>query len=221
MPRPGRMTVVGRPARLGRAVRRCRTSPSSRSTSASRTRSTPSRTRRNTSRSPSRWSPPRCSCCWRWSLRRTLRPVTDRRGPRLWRSAARALARLACRAGARSRSGSPACSAPRRCRSSRSRRSRTWSTRRPFAAPLAYTGLGLLLLLDRMVDAADLDWARWVVLLALGGFVGNFVLTLADHAQNGFFHPSEWIGVVAGAVAGGFLPRRGGRPRQPLRCWRP
>jgi len=71
----------------------------------------------------------------------------------------------------------------------------------PFAAPLAYTGLGLLLLLNRMVDAQSMDWARWVVLLALGGFAGNFVLTLADHAQNGFFQPSEWIGVVASAWA--------------------
>jgi hypothetical protein len=71
----------------------------------------------------------------------------------------------------------------------------------PFVAPLAYTGVGLLLILDRMTDARSVEWARWVVLLALGGFVGNFVLTLADHAQNGFFRPSEWIGVVASAWA--------------------
>src|SRR5262245_34822858 len=71
----------------------------------------------------------------------------------------------------------------------------------PFAAPLAYTGIGFLLLLDRMVDSRTIDWARWLVLLALGGFVGNFALTLADHAQNGFFRPSEWIGVVASAWA--------------------
>lgn len=71
----------------------------------------------------------------------------------------------------------------------------------PFAAPLAYTGVGLLLLLNRTTDARSIEWARWVVLLALGGFVGNFVLTLADHAQNGFFRSSEWIGVVASAWA--------------------
>lgn len=71
----------------------------------------------------------------------------------------------------------------------------------PFVAPLAYTGVGLLLILDRMVDARSAEWARWVVLLALGGFAGNFVLTLADHAQNGFFHKTEWIGVVASAFA--------------------
>jgi hypothetical protein len=75
----------------------------------------------------------------------------------------------------------------------------------PFAAPLAYTGLGLLLILDRMIDARTIEWTQWVVLLAGGGFVGNFVLALADHAQNGFFEPSEWIGVVAAAFAIGFL----------------
>src|SRR4029453_11454662 len=33
----------------------------------------------------------------------------------------------------------------------------------PFAAPLAYTGIGFLLLLNRMVDARTVDWARWVI----------------------------------------------------------
>src|SRR5262249_35830462 len=33
----------------------------------------------------------------------------------------------------------------------------------------------------------------------------NFVLTLADHAQNGFFDRDEWIGVIASAVAVGVL----------------
>jgi len=50
-----------------------------------------------------------------------------------------------------------------------------------------------------MVDARAAAWAQGVVLLALGGFVGNFVLTLADHAQNGFFRPAEWVGVIASA----------------------
>jgi hypothetical protein len=83
----------------------------------------------------------------------------------------------------------------------------------PFTAPLAYTGLGLLLILDRMVDARSLEWSRWVVLLAAGGFLGNFVLSLADHAQNGFFYPTEWVGVVAGAVAFGFLAAAAALPR--------
>jgi hypothetical protein len=50
----------------------------------------------------------------------------------------------------------------------------------PFVAPLAYAGLGLLLILDRMVDSDSIEWAQWIVFLALGGFVGNFILSLAD-----------------------------------------
>jgi hypothetical protein len=75
----------------------------------------------------------------------------------------------------------------------------------PFAAPLAYTGLGLLLVMNRMVDPESDEWPRWVLLMALGGFVGNFVFGLTDHAQNGFYHPTEWIAVVAAAFAVGFL----------------
>jgi hypothetical protein len=75
----------------------------------------------------------------------------------------------------------------------------------PFAAPLAYTGIGLLLLLNRMVNAESIDWPRWVLLLALGGFVGNFIFSLADHAQNGFFYTSEWVPVASSAFAIGFL----------------
>jgi hypothetical protein len=75
----------------------------------------------------------------------------------------------------------------------------------PFAAPLAYTGIGLLLILNRMVDPDSVDWPRWVLLLALGGFVGNFIFSLADHAQNGFFHEAEWVPVAASGFAVGFL----------------
>lgn len=71
----------------------------------------------------------------------------------------------------------------------------------PFIAPLSYAGVGFLLLLNRMIDARSRDWARWVLLLALGGFLGNFILSLADHAQNGFFEWREWIPVVAAAIA--------------------
>jgi hypothetical protein len=74
----------------------------------------------------------------------------------------------------------------------------------PFAAPLAYTGVGMLLLLDRMVPEPE-DWARWVVVLALGGFLGNFALSLTDHAENAFFHWTEWIPVASSSLAVGFL----------------
>jgi hypothetical protein len=75
----------------------------------------------------------------------------------------------------------------------------------PFAAPLAYTGLGLLLIANRLVTPGTVEWALWVLLLALGGFIGNFVFSLTDHAQNGFFNPLEWVPVASSAMAVGFL----------------
>ncbi|CAN5786169.1 hypothetical protein BH23PLA1_BH23PLA1_14760 [soil metagenome] len=71
----------------------------------------------------------------------------------------------------------------------------------PFTAPLAYAGLGLLLIMNRMVDSRSVEWARWILMMALGGFIGNFALSLTDHAQNGFFYPAEWISVIASAYA--------------------
>lgn len=75
----------------------------------------------------------------------------------------------------------------------------------PFAAPLAYTGLGLLLIVNRMVKPNDIEWAQWVVLLAVGGFAGYFVFSLTDHAMNGFFNAAEWVPVVSSAFAVSFL----------------
>jgi hypothetical protein len=75
----------------------------------------------------------------------------------------------------------------------------------PFAAPLAYAGLGLLLIANRLVEPDTPEWAQWVLLLALGGFIGNFVFSLTDHAQNGFFNAFEWVPVVSSAFAIGFL----------------
>jgi hypothetical protein len=75
----------------------------------------------------------------------------------------------------------------------------------PFAAPLAYTGLGLLLVMNRMVDRHSEEWPRWVLLMGLGGVVGNFIFSLTDHAQNGFYHKTEWIPVGSSALAVGFL----------------
>lgn len=75
----------------------------------------------------------------------------------------------------------------------------------PFAAPLSFTGLGFLLLLNRMVDPSLEGWAEWILVLTLGGFAGNFALSLADHAQNGFFFATEWIPVAAAALAVGYL----------------
>jgi hypothetical protein len=47
---------------------------------------------------------------------------------------------------------------------------------------------GMLLILNRMESTASDEWARWILVLSLGGFFGNFVLSLTDHAENGFFH---------------------------------
>ncbi len=85
----------------------------------------------------------------------------------------------------------------------RTLRSLTYSA--PFAAPLAYTGLGFLLIMNRMTAVHTPEWARWVLLLALGGFLGNFVLSLTDHAENGFFARTEWIPVCSSALATAFL----------------
>src|SRR6516162_4603124 len=82
-------------------------------------------------------------------------------------------------------------------------RSLTYSA--PFAAPLAYTGLGFLLVMNRMVDSESAEWAQWILLFTAGGFIGNFVFSLADHAGNGFFFAVEWVPVAASAVAVGFL----------------
>ncbi len=66
-------------------------------------------------------------------------------------------------------------------------RSLTYSA--PFAAPLAYTGLGFLLLLNRLQEPSSEEWARWVLFLALGGFIGNFVFSLTDHAGKWLLRP--------------------------------
>jgi hypothetical protein len=75
----------------------------------------------------------------------------------------------------------------------------------PFAAPLAYAGIGFLLVMNRMVDSDSAEWARWILLFTMGGFIGNFVFSLADHAENGFFFSVEWVPVAASAVGIGFL----------------
>jgi len=75
----------------------------------------------------------------------------------------------------------------------------------PFVAPLALVGIGLLLIMNRMVPVDSREWGEWILMLTLGGFFGNFVLSLADHAENGFFRPIEWLPVVSSALAVGFL----------------
>jgi hypothetical protein len=75
----------------------------------------------------------------------------------------------------------------------------------PFLAPLAYVGVGLLLLLVRLEAPDSPVFGWWVVLLAFGGFVGNFGMSLLDHAQNGLFHWAEWVPVLSAAFGASFL----------------
>ena len=75
----------------------------------------------------------------------------------------------------------------------------------PFAGPLTYTGIGLLLILNRLERGRSSSWGVWVVFLAMCGFVGNLVLSLLDHAQNGFFVSAEWIPVISAAFGFSFL----------------
>lgn len=82
----------------------------------------------------------------------------------------------------------------------------------PFIAPLSYVGVGLLVLLLWSEEGEGPLFGPWLLLLALGGFCGNFVLSVLDHAQNGFFHVTEWIPVASAALAIGFLLVALGRP---------
>ena len=75
----------------------------------------------------------------------------------------------------------------------------------PFVAPLAFTGLGLLLIMNGSTQSQDVEWGQWVVFLAGCGWFGNFILSVFDHAQNGFFNPLEWLPVFTSAIAVGCL----------------
>lgn len=87
---------------------------------------------------------------------------------------------------------------------------RTWTAESlvyaaPFVAPTAYAGIGFLLLANRSRGVwrlrDGLGWGQWVLLFTAGGFAGNYLLSLLDHEQNGFFRWSEWIPVGAAALA--------------------
>lgn len=68
----------------------------------------------------------------------------------------------------------------------------------PFIAPLAYGGLGCLYLINR-IDLPEVKRLRLILLIATLGIVGNFLLSLFDHAQNGFYYAAEWIPVIVSA----------------------
>lgn len=76
----------------------------------------------------------------------------------------------------------------------------------PFIAPLSFTALGFLLFLNLMVSSEGKEWGRWVIFLAYLGFLGNYILALCDHEQNGFYHWTEWIPVFSSALVMGVIP---------------
>ncbi len=82
-------------------------------------------------------------------------------------------------------------------------RSLTYSA--PFAAPLAYAGLGFLLLVNRMVDSNTVEWAQWVLFLTLGGLLEILSSASAITRRMVFLIALEWVPVVASALAIGFL----------------
>ena len=65
--------------------------------------------------------------------------------------------------------------------------------------------IGMVLLLNRIAPCDSEEWARWVLFRSMGGFFGNFALSLTDHATNAFFSWEEWIPVVSAAFATAFL----------------
>jgi len=77
----------------------------------------------------------------------------------------------------------------------------------PLVAPLSYTGIGIVLVVNSIYDSKTDIWIKAILFCGWTGFVGNFILSLADHAQNGFFHISEWVPVISSAIAVGvFFP---------------
>ncbi|MBT3585951.1 MAG: hypothetical protein HN509_13680 [Halobacteriovoraceae bacterium] len=76
----------------------------------------------------------------------------------------------------------------------------------PLVAPLSYTALGLLLLVNRYVRSKDGLWGNWIIFFAYVGQLGNYLLALCDHAQNGFYFWTEWIPVVTSSLLLAIMP---------------
>ncbi|MFK7989442.1 MAG: hypothetical protein AB8I08_25725 [Sandaracinaceae bacterium] len=81
-----------------------------------------------------------------------------------------------------------------------------WVYSAPFAAPAAYSGIGLLGLVSMQPRWGGLRREQWVLLCGGLAFLANGVLCVVDHAQNGYAHPAEWLSVVTNLIAGFGLP---------------
>ncbi|HDR06402.1 MAG TPA: hypothetical protein ENN88_02090 [Candidatus Coatesbacteria bacterium] len=69
----------------------------------------------------------------------------------------------------------------------------------PLLGPAVLAALGLLLFLYLRPPKGGLY--RPLLLLAAASFLGLALMSLQDHAQNGFFHWSEWSPVIVGLFA--------------------
>jgi hypothetical protein len=73
----------------------------------------------------------------------------------------------------------------------------------PIAAPLVFAGISLfgLAVLKQEPIFKRFRRTQILILLVSGGFAGNALLSLLDHAQNHFFSYMEWFPVVASLFA--------------------
>jgi len=72
----------------------------------------------------------------------------------------------------------------------------------PLAAPLAFAGLSLAgLFADCFISGWGEKRRSVLLLLVSSGFAGNLILSVLDHARNGFFVDTEWIPVFISAFA--------------------
>jgi hypothetical protein len=87
----------------------------------------------------------------------------------------------------------------------------------PVVAPLSYAGIGVLLIVNAVFSSKDVVWIKTTLVCGYLGLLGNFILSVCDHAQNDFFHLTEWIPVIASAAALAlFAPLPMGKPNRGL-----
>ena len=72
----------------------------------------------------------------------------------------------------------------------------------PLVAPFAYSGLSFVALVtEGLFERWGEGRKRLLFILTSGGFAGNLLLSIFDHARNGFFVATEWVPVFVSAFA--------------------
>lgn len=70
----------------------------------------------------------------------------------------------------------------------------------PLVAPFAYSGLAFVALFTDGFCAHFGEYRKRILFFLTGaGFLGNFLLSVFDHARNGFFVTTEWVPVFVAA----------------------